>query len=322
MPLTLPAGINTSTVPTWQSETSKPHKRGQMVMIEGSLIVFGVMLSYWIDLGFSFLEPSTIAWRFPIAFQIILALFVALGIPGLPESPRWLILKGREEEALEVLSALSDLPPDDPKVRSDFQAVKDAALEMASGSFSDCFKRNNNRNLHRTILGYVNQMFQQISGINIITYYAATIFVRIGLSNFLSRLLAALNGTEYFIASWIAIFTIERFGRRKLMIFGAVGMSASMVVLAASSKYSDVSKPAGIVAAVFLFVFNSFFAVGWLGMTWLYPAEITPLAIRAPANAISTTANWIFNVGVPKLCGASLCLLMCVWTLPLSSWSS
>lgn len=282
-------------MPTWQSETSKPHKRGQMVMIEGGLIVFGVMLSYWIDLGFSFLEPSTISWRFPIAFQIILALFVALFIPGLPESPRWLILQGREDEALTVLSALEDLPEDDPKVHSEFLAVKDAALEMSSGSFGDCFKRNDNRNLHRTILGYVNQMFQQISGINIITYYAATIFVRIGLSNFLSRLLAALNGTEYFLASFIAVFTIEKFGRRKLMIFGAAGMSASMIVLAASSKYSATNKGAGICAAIFLFVFNSFFAIGWLGMTWLYPAEITPLAIRAPANAISTTANWIFN---------------------------
>lgn len=84
-------GMNTSTVPTWQSETSKSHRRGQMVMIEGSLIVFGVMISYWIDLGFSFLEPSSISWRFPIAFQIILALFVLLLIPGLPESPRWLV---------------------------------------------------------------------------------------------------------------------------------------------------------------------------------------------------------------------------------------
>lgn len=149
----------------------------------------------WIDLGFSFLEPSTIAWRFPIAFQIVLALFVAAGIPGLPESPRWLILKGREDEALEVLSALSDLPPEDPKIQSDFKAVKDAALEMASGSFSDCFKRNKNRNLHRTILGCechteitalslkeyaniiadVNQTFQQISGINVIIFLLLSI---------------------------------------------------------------------------------------------------------------------------------------------------
>lgn len=122
-------------------------------------------------------------------------------------------------------------------------------------------------------------------------YYAATIFEqRIGLSGFLSRLLAALNGTEYFMASWVAVFTIERFGRRSLMLFGAAGQAASMAVLAATTAYGGTTL--GIVAAVFLFVFNSFFAIGWLGMTWLYPAEITPLSIRAPANAISTTANW------------------------------
>ena len=143
-------------------------------------------------------------------------------------------------------------------------------------------------------------MFQQISGINIITYYAATIFENsIGLSPFLSRLLAALNGTEYFMASWIAIFTIEKIGRRKLMLFGAAGQAASMAILAGTTSVptdNPNSQKYGIAAAVFLFVFNSFFAIGWLGMTWLYPAEITPLSIRAPANAISTTANWIFNL--------------------------
>jgi len=287
-------GMNTSTVPTWQSETSKSHRRGQMVMIEGTLIVFGVMISYWIDLGFSFLEPSTVSWRFPIAFQIILALIIVAVVPGLPESPRWLILKGREQEALEVMCALSDLPEDDPKIQSEFNAVKDTVIEMAQGSFRDCFAMNDNRNLHRTILAYVNQMFQQISGINIITYYAATVFQNsIGLSPFLSRLLAACNGTEYFLASFIAIFTIEKFGRRKLMLFGATGQAASMFVLAGAISHTSTST--GILAAVFLFVFNSFFAVGWLGMTWLYPAEITPLSIRAPANAIATTGNWIWN---------------------------
>lgn len=69
-------------------------------MIEGSLIVFGVMISYWIDLGFSFLEPSTISWRFPIAFQILLALFVLAGIPGLPESPRWSVYINLKRDAV------------------------------------------------------------------------------------------------------------------------------------------------------------------------------------------------------------------------------
>lgn len=151
-------------------------------------------------------------------------------------------------------------------------------------------------------------------GINLITYYAATIYERqIGLSGLNSRLLAAGNGTEYFLASWIAVFTIEKFGRRTLMLFGATGMSLSMVILAVMTKVSTYAS--GIVAATFvsitmlfirhsnqetnvlfkLFIFNTFFAIGWLGMTWLYPAEIVPLRIRAQANALSTSANWAFN---------------------------
>ena len=99
------------------------------------------------------------------------------------------------------------------------------------------------------------------------SYYAATIFENnIGLSGFLSRLLAALNGTEYFLASFIAIFTIERFGRRSLMLFGATGQAVSMAVLAGTTSHVNVGT--GIAATVFLFVFNSFFAIGWLGMTW------------------------------------------------------
>lgn len=87
-------GLNTSTGPTWQSECSKSHRRGQLVMIEGALITGGICISYWLDLAFSFLEPSTISWRFPIAFQIVFALIILALIMELPESPRWLILKG------------------------------------------------------------------------------------------------------------------------------------------------------------------------------------------------------------------------------------
>lgn len=81
-------GINTSTVPTWASETSKSHKRGKMVMIEGAMITGGIAFSYWLDFGFSFLEPSTVSWRFPLAFQIFFALILVAFIMELPESPR------------------------------------------------------------------------------------------------------------------------------------------------------------------------------------------------------------------------------------------
>ncbi|KAI9369059.1 general substrate transporter [Aspergillus egyptiacus] len=287
-------GMNTSTVPTWQSECCKSNKRGQMVMIEGAMITCGITISYWVDYGFLFTDPSEVAWRFPLAFQIFFALVILAFVMFLPESPRWLVLQGREDEAREVLSALIGDGADPVFIQNEFAAIKSTVLEMAKGSFRDMFTLTEDRHFHRTVLAYVNQMFQQISGINLITYYIPVVLEnQLGMSLEKSRLIAACNGTEYFLASWVAVFTIERFGRRTLMLFGAAGMSISMAVLAGTA--SAATDASNIVCVVFLFVFNTFFAIGWLGMTWLYPAEIVPLKIRAPANALATSSNWIFN---------------------------
>ena len=114
-------------------------------------------------------------------------------------------------------------------------------------------------------------MFQQISGINLITYYAPVIYGTVGLTGYLPSLLAACNGIEYFLASLLPIFIVEKVGRRTLMLVGAAGMSISMAVLAIANSFAQNgggNSHAGVAAAVFLFVFNTFFAWGWLGMTW------------------------------------------------------
>ncbi|KKK26207.1 hypothetical protein ARAM_003869, partial [Aspergillus rambellii] len=287
-------GMNTSTVPTWQSECCKANHRGKLVMIEGAMITCGITISYWIDFGLLFADPNEVAWRFPLAFQIFFALIILAFVMFLPESPRWLVLKGREDEAQEVLAALMGDETDPCFLQTEFTAIKATVLEMAQGSLKDMFTCTEDRHFHRTMLAYVNQMFQQISGINLITYYIPVVLEnQLGMSLKLSRLIAACNGTEYFIASWIAVFTIEKFGRRTLMLFGAAGMSLAMVILAITASIN--TDGARYTCAVFLFVFNTFFAIGWLGMTWLYPAEIVPLRIRAPANALATSSNWIFN---------------------------
>jgi hypothetical protein len=94
------------------------------------------------------------------------------------------------------------------------------------------------------------------------------------------------------------ISLFRKFGRRSLMIFGSCGITGTMAVLAGMNYVSQTNEGGaapGIVSVICLFLFNTFFAIGWLGMTWLYPAEIVPLRIRAPANGLSTSANWIFN---------------------------
>lgn len=132
------------------------------------------------------------------------------------------------------------------------------------------------------------------TGINLITYYAPSIFQRsVGLSQELSLLLAGFNGIAYFLSSLPPIWILDRLGRRKLMLFAVIGMCCCMAVLAGT--VSNGNKASGIVASVMLFLFNFFFAVGMLAIPWLLPSEYAPLAIRTPVAALASASNWIFT---------------------------
>ncbi|KAF2722994.1 hypothetical protein K431DRAFT_244120 [Polychaeton citri CBS 116435] len=295
-------GFNAATVPAYQAECSKPHRKGTLLMISASTcIAAGLAFGYWMDFAFAWLDPSSASWRVPIAMQLIFALAALALIAVMPESPRWLILQGREKAALEVLATLNNTTVDSNDVHQSFLQIKDAVLEMSKSNFSATFHNGDYRHLHRTLLAFMLQVMQQMSGINLITQYFALMFVNQYLyTTWVARLLAACAGTAFFLASFVAVVGIDRFwGRRSLMMFGATGMCVTMIILAILNYVH--TGGALIAGSVFLFVFGVFFAIGWQGMAWLYQVEIVPLRIRGPANALSTAANWLVNYVVVQI---------------------
>ncbi|KAF2029602.1 hypothetical protein EK21DRAFT_29935, partial [Setomelanomma holmii] len=293
-------GFTTSTAPAYQAECVKSHRKGTILMISaGAFVSLGYALSYWFVFAFAYVNNTEAAWRVPIALQISFALPAIAMLYFLPDSPRWLILTGREQEALTVIAALNDDDKNSYEVRDEFLQIKDAILIMAQGSTSKLFSNRDRRGFHRVVLAWFVQVFQQGTGINMVLQYLSWIFLmRMGYSGWLSRLLASCSATTYFLGSFVTVIGIDRFwGRRSLMMFGASGMSGCMVLLTITQYLWTIHgiSAARIASTVFLFVFSIFFAIGWQGMAWLYQVEIVPLRIRGPANALSTAANWILN---------------------------
>ncbi|RGP61469.1 putative sugar transporter [Fusarium sporotrichioides] len=305
-------GMNTSTIPVWHSELMKANNRGKGLAIELAINIFGVMLSYWVDYGMSFVSNDA-QFRFPLAFQIFFAILTFIGILLLPESPRWLINHDRHEEAREVLWSVrknaKSISKDDESVCRAIAEIQHAINEereaAQTSSFKAMWKNGEQKFLYRTMLGIGGQFMQQLSGINLITYYAPVIFQEsVGISHNLSLLLAGFNGVAYFFSSLIPIWIIDRLGRRKLMMFAAAGQAVCMAVLAGTVSTGQPGP--GIVAIVMLFLFNFFFAVGLLAIPWLLPAEYAPLAIRTRAAALATASNWIFTFLVVEITPVSI----------------
>ncbi|KDR72883.1 hypothetical protein GALMADRAFT_252212 [Galerina marginata CBS 339.88] len=309
-------GINTATAPVWQSETSKPAWRGKLVVFGMIMNIAGFSLSNWMTYGFSFATGS-IAWRFPIAFQLVFSIILLSTVPWLPESPRWLLAHRHHEEGLRVLVALEGAhatAKDELIIHERDEILEAVRIEKeTSPSWRDILKGNTGDSgmVQRLILGAGTQWMQQLVGINVTSYYLPLVLQNsVGLSNNLARLLAACNSVSYLFFSFAGLLLIEKAGRRKLMMWGAAGQCVCYIFISGllsqtqSSSTSDVgsnSAKFGAGATAFFFLYYVFFGICWQGVPWLYPTEINSLSMRTKGAALGTASNWISNYMVVQI---------------------
>ncbi|AAS52059.1 ADR139Cp [Eremothecium gossypii ATCC 10895] len=294
----LGTGLNTSTIPVWQSEMSKPKNRGLLVNLEGSVIAVGTMIAYWIDFGLSYVD-SSVQWRFPVAMQIVFAVLLLVGIVQLPESPRWLMAHGRTAESKYVLGKLDNLDPSDDSVLAEAAAIEDAVnrFKHEKRSLKDALTGGRGQNLQRTLVACSTQFFQQFTGCNAAIYYSTVLFHKtINLEYRLSLILGGVFSTVYTLATIPSFFLIETVGRRKLFLIGALGQGFSFTITFACLINDTKNNAKG--AAVGLFLFIIFFGMTILSLPWIYPPEISSMKVRSITNAMSTCTNWLCNFAV------------------------
>ncbi|KAK0645055.1 Sugar transporter STL1 [Lasiodiplodia hormozganensis] len=162
------------------------------------------------------------------------------------------------------MAHLYDSTPDDERINAEVRDIQkiNAITGGKKLTVKEFFSKGPEMNRWRATIAFCSQAFQQIGGLNLVTYYATTVFEdSLGFDAELSRLMTGCLGTEFFIAALVALFIVDRLGRRRLMLWGAIGMAISLLIVGAC--LSAGTKPPAYVATVFIFVYNSFFAMGY-----------------------------------------------------------
>ncbi|KAM6494859.1 General substrate transporter [Amanita muscaria] len=321
-------GLGSAVVPIYQSEVTEPSIRGRMIGMQQWSITWGILIQYFIQFGFSYVNGVT-SFRVPWALQAIPAIILSLGMTLFPESPRWLLDKGRlvtcfehqrcltlaicasNEEALQILADLhGEGNKDNPLVQLEYTEITQQVLyDRTEGakSYIDLLKSGNPR---RVFLGCSLQIWNQLSGMNIMMYYIIYVFQGAGLTGHRANLIA--DSVQYVlnvVMTVPAIVLIDRWGRRPIILIGTLLMGFFLFIVgglqATFGEWAMVGNSRAwvikdnmvatnaIIACSYLFVCS--FAASMGPVSWTYPAELYSLKIRGKAVSLATATMWAIN---------------------------
>ncbi len=279
-------GMASALCPMYIAEVSPANKRGTLVSWNQFAIIFGQLVVYFVNfliIRSHASDPDVVAWTNAIGWRVM---FVSEAVPAaafallillVPETPRFLALNGQDDKALTVLSNVNG----EAKAREILAQIKATSIEKREKLFSYGFIV--------VFVGCMLSVFQQIIGINAVLYFAPRIFESMGVSN--NMLFTVIMGVINISFTLVAVFTVEKLGRKPLLISGSIGMAIGALGVALSNV---VTLPA-LVPVLSIMVYSASFMFSWGPICWVYMSELFPNTIRSQATAIAVAFQWIFN---------------------------
>ena len=279
-------GLASALCPMYIAEVSPASKRGTLVSWNQFAIIFGQLVVYFVNfliIRSHMNDPAVVEWTNAVGWRIM---FVSEAVPAglfallillVPETPRYLALNGQDDKALKVLSNINGYE----KAKEILAEIKATVVEKREKIFT--------YGILVVFIGCMLSVFQQIIGINAVLYFAPRIFESMGVDN--NMLFTVIMGVINITFTLVAVFSVEKLGRKPLLITGSIGMAIGAICVALSNV---VAMPAFVPVAGIM-IYSACFMFSWGPICWVYISEIFPNTIRSQATAIAVAFQWIFN---------------------------
>ncbi|KAI1837261.1 hypothetical protein DTO006G1_2404 [Penicillium roqueforti] len=286
-------------VPMYQAESGPRHIRGSLISTYQLFITLGIFVANCVNFGTE-AQPGPSSWRIPMGITYIWAAILGVGMVFFPESPRYDYRHGKVEKAMNTLSKVYGIPCNHRALHIEFDEIRQKhEEEKLNGKVTWIQTFSAPTMAYRIAVGVALQALQQLTGANYFFYYGTTIFKGAGIQN--SYVTQLILGAVNFGSTFLGLYLIENWGRRRSLITGALWMFVCFMVFASVGHFSldqefpERTKTAGVVMVVFACLFILGFASTWGPMVWTIVAELFPSQYRAQGMSLATASNWLWN---------------------------